>query len=152
MNLLVTLLLAQAGVIVYLLATRKQKNAQKHAVSASAHDNRPVKGVLLVRSDLKMGKGKIVAQAMHAAYEAARKPNTVSEQWKSNGFKKVSLSVPSKEELDVIIEKARKCKVPTISITDAGRTQVEPNTHTVSFLGPWYEDEIDSITGNLKLL
>ncbi|KAI5159734.1 peptidyl-tRNA hydrolase, PTH2 family [Nematocida ausubeli] len=113
---------------------------------------RPVKGVLVVRNDLKMGKGKIVAQAMHAAYQAATQENPLNSIWKYNGFKKTSLKVETEEELKEIIRKVKQLKIPYTSIIDAGRTQVEPNTHTVTFIGPWYEDEIDVVTGHLRLL
>lgn len=112
----------------------------------------PVKGVLLVRNDLKMGKGKIVAQAMHAAYSAAKRPSALSSRWGQNGFKKVSLKVESEEHMKALLKEISRANIPFSKIIDAGRTQVEPNTLTVAFVGPWFEDQIDRITGSLPLL
>ena len=41
---------------------------------------------------------------------------------------------------------------PCSIIQDAGLTQLEPGTITVVAIGPGRTDDIDKITGNLKLL
>lgn len=112
----------------------------------------PVKGILLVRNDLKMGKGKIVSQAMHAAFSAARSKSDLEMDWARNGFKKVSLKVDSLEMMDDLLRQFKNSKIPFVRIVDAGRTQIAPNTPTVAFVGPWYEEEIDRISGKLTLL
>ncbi|EIJ88389.1 peptidyl-tRNA hydrolase, PTH2 family [Nematocida parisii] len=157
-QIILTVLLSQIPFIVYLIYRRNilvhcsNGKRQRKSTNVTIDRNRPVKGVLVVRNDLKMGKGKIVSQAMHAAYQAATQDNPLNSVWKYNGFKKTSLKANTKEELDAIVEQVEAQHIPYTSIVDAGRTQVEPNTHTVTFIGPWYEDEIDLITGNLKLL
>lgn len=65
--------------------------------------------VLVVREDLKMGKGKIGAQCGHAtlgAYKQTEKYSKESEYWKKvisswswEGQKKVCLKVSSEQEL-----------------------------------------------------
>ncbi|KAH9387414.1 peptidyl-tRNA hydrolase, PTH2 family [Nematocida major] len=142
------------GIIPFLLymAFVKHTKTQPVPVSGEIRENVPVKGVLLVRNDLNMGKGKIVAQAMHAAYSAANKKSLLSSAWKHCGFKKVSLKVETEQEMDTLVEKAHSKGIPCSPVIDAGRTQVEPNTHTVTFIGPWYEDELNEITGHLRLL
>lgn len=144
---LLALLATQLPFILFLISLRGKRIPKMPSLS-----KKPVKGVLLVRNDLKMGKGKIVAQAMHAAYAAAQKESPLETEWKYCGFKKVSLRVEGEEEMNKIIEKLKKESIPYNTIIDAGRTQVEPNTHTVTFVGPAYEEDIDRITGDLKLL
>ena len=48
-------------------------------------------------------------------------------------------------------ERALELGVLTASISDAGRTEVEPGTFTCMAIGPNYEHIIDRITGHLKL-
>lgn len=42
--------------------------------------------------------------------------------------------------------------IPSFMVTDAGRTQIAPNTRTVLALGPAAVDELDAVTGHLKLM
>ena len=37
-------------------------------------------------------------------------------------------------------------------VVDAGRTQIAPNSRTVLAIGPAPVDELDTVTGHLKLL
>lgn len=112
-----------------------------------------VKSVLLVRADLKMTKGKAIAQAMHAAYAAGKaEVNTdVIQAWEKGGHKKVSLKVTSEQEMKHITQQAINASIPVYPIHDAGKTQVAPNTWTVTFIGPYYESVIDALTGHLGL-
>lgn len=112
--------------------------------------------VLVVRNDLKMGKGKIGAQCGHAAvgaYQSAIKhhPQMV-RRWEDNGSAKVAVKVDSETELMNIMRTARSQSLNTCLIRDAGRTQIEPNSKTVLAIGPAPCREIDQITGHLKLL
>lgn len=55
-----------------------------------------VKLVLIVRNDLKMGKGKAAAQCSHAtlaAYKQALKYPDLLEVWEDNGQPKITLKV-----------------------------------------------------------
>ncbi|MEM0480598.1 MAG: peptidyl-tRNA hydrolase Pth2 [Candidatus Aenigmatarchaeota archaeon] len=112
-----------------------------------------IKQVIVIRTDLKMGKGKLVAQACHAsleAYKLAKKE--IIEEWEKQGSKKVVLKVSSLEELLKIYENAKKENLPVALIRDAGKTQLEEGTITCLAIGPEYSEKIDKITGNLKLL
>lgn len=59
--------------------------------------------VLVVRQDLKMGKGKIAAQCCHAAVMAVEKVKNKNEQlfqeWRYNGQPKVVVKAPDEETL-----------------------------------------------------
>lgn len=114
------------------------------------------KMVLVVRNDLKMGKGKIAAQCGHAsvgAYEVGMKkcPQLVN-RWNCSGSAKIAVKVESEQELNEIHRKAKALGLNSCVIRDAGRTQIEPNTKTVLAVGPGLVREIDQVTGHLKLL
>lgn len=114
------------------------------------------KQAIVVRADLKMGKGKIAAQCSHAsltAYAIVKKSYPeIAEQWEREGQKKVVLKVNSESELLHYFELAKKAAIPCELIRDAGHTQVEPGTVTCFGAGPWNEKEIDKVFGKLKLL
>ena len=114
------------------------------------------KQVVLVRQDLKLPKGKMSAQAGHACVESVlitlkRDKDKVS-QWRKEGQKKVILKVADEKELLSYLQRAKDNDLVTAMITDAGRTIVEPGTRTCIGIGPDVEEEIDLITGDLKII
>lgn len=112
-----------------------------------------MKQIIVIRKDLKMGAGKIAAQASHASIAAYLKANKADkEKWTRGGMKKVVLKVSSEKELSDICKLARDEKLKCEMIRDAGLTQVEPNTITALGIGPADDKKIDKITGKLKLL
>ena len=108
------------------------------------------KMVILVRTDLKMGVGKIAAQCCHAAVGACR-GNTFSN-WVQQGEAKIVLKVKNLNELKNYCQLARKEGLPVFEVQDAGRTEVAPGTETVAAIGPAKVQLIDRITGKLSLL
>ena len=112
-----------------------------------------MKQVIVVRSDLKMGKGKISAQVSHGSVEAAMlSDHDKVDEWRSEGMKKIVCKVGSLQELFDLKEIAKKHKLKFALIKDAGRTQVEKGSITCLAIGPDEEEIIDKITGDLKLL
>lgn len=112
-----------------------------------------LKQVILIRNDLGMSKGKIAAQAAHAAVEATLKSEkAIVSKWRQNGMKKITLRVESKEELFKYLQQAKDFNLITGLITDAGKTEIAPGTATCLAIGPDDENKIDQITGNLKSL
>lgn len=114
-----------------------------------------MKQVVVVRTDLGMGKGKICVQVAHASLEAYKetlkaRPEWVKE-WEQTGSKKIVLKVKSLEELLQLHAKASK-EIPSALIRDAGLTQVEPGTITCAGFGPAPDDLIDKYFSHLKLL
>ncbi|CAN7987972.1 unnamed protein product [Ixodes hexagonus] len=111
--------------------------------------------VLVVRTDVKMEKGKVAAQCSHAAVTAykqllRRQPNAL-RLWENQGQRKVVLRVPNEEEMLELADKARSQGLVTALIRDAGRTQIAPGTKTVLGIGPGPEQLVDSVTSHLKL-
>lgn len=112
-----------------------------------------MKQVIVVRNDLKLGKGKIAAQACHASLESYKKANSDAIlSWENSGVKKIVLKVESEKELLEIFEQLKAAKMKPALIKDAGLTEVEPGTITCLGVGPVQEKDVDKITGKLKML
>jgi PTH2 family peptidyl-tRNA hydrolase len=119
-----------------------------------------LKMVFLVREDLKLGAGKIAAQVAHAAVGLCEKINDKGkayyrqalEHWNEFGAKKIVLRAKDLEELKNVHKQCKKLKIPSIMISDAGHTQVDPGTVTVVGIGPEDSAKLDKITGQFKLM
>ena len=114
-----------------------------------------IKQVIVVRTDLDMGKGKIAAQVGHACVlgaEHVRKshPEWWSEWW--SGQEKVVVKVSGLKELQEVKRHVIDLNLPWSEISDAGHTQLAPGTTTCISIGPAPENLIDKITGDLTLL
>ncbi len=114
-----------------------------------------IKQVILVRKDLKMGVGKVAAQASHASLSSYLEVNrlypAVAEKWLSEGQTKIVLKVNDEKEAEEVKRKLREAKIPFKAVKDAGQTQVPPGTETAIGVGPYYEKEIDKVTGEMGL-
>jgi peptidyl-tRNA hydrolase, PTH2 family len=110
--------------------------------------------VLVVRTDLGMGRGKIAAQVAHAAVTAAlaARGGRDFRAWLLEGQPKVVLKVGSAEELGQIADAARAAGLAAEIIRDAGRTQLAPGTPTCCAVGPAENSRVDAVTGGLALL
>lgn len=129
-------------------------------------ESRDAKQVIVMRKDLGMRKGKMIAQGAHAsmavlldrgdlvddAYRIEMTP--AMHKWVVTGrFTKVCVSVNSEAELDAVVAKAKEAGVPVALIVDAGRTEFHGvPTKTCCAVGPAWTDEVDAITGALPLL
>ncbi len=112
-----------------------------------------MKQAIVMRTDLKMGKGKIAAQACHASLNSYKKADKSDvRKWEFEGQKKVVLKVSSEEELLELYSLIKSSGLPCSLITDAGHTQIEPSTRTCLGVGPCSDEDIDRLTGDLKLL
>jgi peptidyl-tRNA hydrolase, PTH2 family len=112
--------------------------------------------VIVVRNDLKMGKGKLAVQVAHASVsslEQARKykPKWV-ETWFSQNQRKICVKVDSEKELRILKGQVENAQIPNSLIEDAGLTQLEPGTVTCLGIGPLPSEIADRFTGELKLL
>lgn len=120
-----------------------------------------VRMTLIVRQDLKMGKGKAAAQCLHATlalYKKISKPESEAynpemvNRWEyGNGQAKITLQVPNQEEMDTLFAQAISLDVNAYIVHDAGRTQIAAGSATVLGLGPAPKLVIDQITKDLKL-
>lgn len=133
------------------------------------------KQVIVVRRDLKMRKGKLIAQAAHASNkvffdtipqalldgtppegnERMRLPIEVDRAgflWIAGIFTKICCKAESEEQLLDIYEKAKAAGLPCCLITDVGKTEFHlVPTHTAVSIGPAMPEDVDPITGDLDL-
>ncbi len=114
------------------------------------------KMIIVVRWDLKLSSGKMAAQVAHAAVNCAfaakkRKPAWF-DKWYMEGQRKVVVKTPKLEDLYILKSQAEALDLTTSIVTDAGLTEVQPNTVTVLGIGPGPGDIIDKVTGELKLV
>lgn len=128
------------------------------------------KQVIVMRKDLNMRKGKMVAQGAHASMAVLLNlavPVTQGEskwlhlslnrdaltEWIEGAFTKVCVSVSSEQELLDVVQKAKEAGLLAALITDSGLTEFNGvPTNTCAAIGPDYPDKLDPITGHLSLL
>jgi PTH2 family peptidyl-tRNA hydrolase len=114
------------------------------------------KQVIAVRTDLGMSKGKIAVQVAHGAISSAERARNTHESvwrvWLREGQKKVVVKVATESDLLALGRQAAMANFPHALIKDAGMTELPPGTATVVGIGPAKSDELDRITGELKLL
>lgn len=120
-----------------------------------------VRMTLIVRQDLKMGKGKAAAQCLHATLALYKKitnpespaynPEMVHRWEYYNGQAKITLQVPDQESMDLLFAQAISLGINSYIVHDAGRTQIAAGSATVLGLGPAPKSVIDQITRDLKL-
>ena len=117
--------------------------------------SQPVKMVLVVRSDVQMGCGKVAAQCSHAAIAlhklSIEKDNPHLKAWFKNGQPKIVLKTNLESNLRNIFEQCKRSNMTACLIFDAGKTELEASTLTVLGIGPDYNDVIDKLTGDFKL-
>jgi PTH2 family peptidyl-tRNA hydrolase len=101
-----------------------------------------MKQVILIRKDLKMRRGKEIAQGSHASMAFILR-NYVDE---------AANKIDSEEELLELHKKALESGLEANYITDAGRTEFNGvPTKTCLAIGPNNSEYIDKITKHLKL-
>lgn len=137
-----------------------------------------VKQIIVIRKDLKIRKGKAIAQGAHAAMKVildkasvvkiAKGSKLLADEWMwqlqinekepiynwlMGGFTKIVVSVDSLEELEALETKAMKAGILTAKVLDEGRTEFHGiRTITALAIGPEWANKIDPITQHLKLL
>lgn len=138
----------------------------------------PVKQMILVRKDLGMRKGKMIAQGAHASMKVLldraqahfpvvkddasfhappelRIPllSKAEEEWVYGTFTKIVVGVDSEAELVRCYEEARAAGLPCAIIEDMGATEFHGvPTKTAVAIGPAEAADIAPITGGLTLL
>jgi PTH2 family peptidyl-tRNA hydrolase len=128
-----------------------------------------IKQVIVMRKDLNMRKGKMIAQGAHASMSfITRRLNEgccyhpsasnvmfskVEQQWLDTSFTKIVVSVDSEEDLLMLDLTARAAGVECHLIQDNGTTEFGGvPTYTCLALGPDLAEKIDPLTKDLKLL
>ena len=134
------------------------------------HDPEPddVKQVIVIRRDLKMRRGKEIAQGAHAssawlvsAVADAVSPRTgaaavvldpVARVWVTSSWRKVTVQVQTEEELVALHDAATARGLRSHLVRDSGRTEFAGvATLTALAVGPDLAAAIDEVTGHLTL-
>ncbi|MGB9778002.1 MAG: peptidyl-tRNA hydrolase Pth2 [Candidatus Bathyarchaeales archaeon] len=114
------------------------------------------KQVIVFRSDLKLSKGKIAAQAGHGAVSAAEEARKTHKAWwrawMDEGQCKIVVKVKNEKEILELEKQAKASALPCALITDRGLTEIPPGTITCLSIGPAPSEIIDKLTGKLPLL
>lgn len=123
------------------------------------------KQMIILRKDLNMRKGKMVAQGSHASMSVllqcgSRDGDKLvfqmderSEPWLTGRFKKICVSVNSEKELLDLYQKAKEDGLLCSLIQDAGLTEFGGvPTYTAVAIGPDKNEIIEKLTGHLPLL
>jgi PTH2 family peptidyl-tRNA hydrolase len=119
------------------------------------------KQVIVIRTDLNMRRGKMVAQGAHACVIAVL--DTISNgsagrqqalrDWIANGMTKICVGIDSEMELTQVAADAANAGLTVHLVTDSGRTEFGGvPTKTCLAIGPNEKHAIDLITGTLRLL
>ncbi len=113
-----------------------------------------MKQVIIIRKDLDLSKGKMAAQASHAAVNASnsvrKREKNKWKRWMEQGGKKIILKAESEKDLIELKELAEKRNLSTSLIKDAGYTEISSGTITALGIGPDEEEKIDDVTGALE--
>lgn len=131
------------------------------------------KQVIVIRADLKMRRGKEIAQGSHASLAFLTRQlqsknwffrfyewifghrirlSEVQKFWIDNSYAKVCVRVNSEADLKEIEKKALESGLVCHLITDSGRTEFKGvPTATCLAIGPDRSELIDAVTGHLEL-
>jgi len=118
-----------------------------------------VKQVIVIRKDLKMRRGKEIAQGAHASMAFLAKKALAQEEftpaeraWLEGLFTKVCVRVDSEEQLLAVARAAEAAGIRAEVITDAGKTEFGGvPTRTCLAVGPDLSEKVDAVTGGLEL-
>ena len=130
-----------------------------------AHNDGKAKQVILIRNDLNISAGKLSAQVAHASLAAflnREKADPLAQElsiplseadraWLTHRFTKVCLAVKDEAELIHFYEEAKKLGLKCSLIKDAGFTELSEPTFTTVGIGPDFNEQINSLTGKLRL-
>jgi PTH2 family peptidyl-tRNA hydrolase len=136
------------------------------------------KQVIIIRKDLNMRKGKMIAQGAHASMKVIAdmmqqsgvwfsgdhkdfiKENKLTivvdsplDKWLNGIFKKIVVGAENLNDMITAYNEAKKQGIPCSLIEDAGLTEFGGQvTITAAAIGPDSPEKIDKITGNFVLL
>lgn len=134
------------------------------------------KQVIIVRKDLKMRRGKEMSMASHASLGAilscgyydtsisdgtslsfsinfcGHRQRDALTHWLENSFTKICVYVDSEQELIDLDKQAYDAGLIRCLITDNGKTEFNGvPTKTALAIGPALVEDVDKITGHLRL-
>lgn len=113
-----------------------------------------LKMVIVMRADLDMPVGKMIAQGAHAAANivVAHRDDPRVREWLGDLYTKVVVKVEGEEKLKALVVKARAAGLLATEVVGAGFTVFAgAPTLTCAAIGPAREEQLKLITGRLRL-
>lgn len=127
-----------------------------------------VKQVIVIRRDLKMRRGKEIAQGAHASgawltelvtdgldptsKRATVQLDPIAYAWVTTSWRKVTVQAHSEEELVALHEAAQARGLRSHLVRDSGKTEFGGvPTLTALAIGPDLAEQIDEVTGHLTI-
>lgn len=117
--------------------------------------------VIVVRSDIKMSKGKLAVQVAHASVgtilcnvqiDDFTEYSDIVHGWLKEGQRKIVVAGKDVEHLQMLQSSARSLDIPNFLVTDFGLTEFSEPTITCLGLGPCKIEHMNLITKDLPLL
>lgn len=110
----------------------------------------PFKQVIVIRKDVPMSLGKIVAQAVHAAQCVEYAGNVRYDYHSGPGIKTIVTYVKSEDDMVGLCADCEAEGVPWGAQQDRGLNEIEAGTLTALSIGPAEESRINPITKRLQ--
>jgi len=109
---------------------------------------------IVVRTDLDMSPGKVIAQCCHATrgFMIDHELTETEQAWFDNSHPTIVIKVKSEEKLLAIVKQAKENNIMCHLVTDEGRTELNGSTNTCLALGPDKKSLLQPITKRLQLL
>ena len=114
-----------------------------------------MKQIIVMRTDLGMGVGKMIAQGAHASMKVTQLHfnDERVKSWLDGAFTKIVVEVGSEQELLKVYDKAKEHGLLVERIDDNGRTVFNNNvTLTCIAVGPDTHENLKPVTGRLRLM
>lgn len=113
-----------------------------------------LKQIIVLRTDLKMRRGKEIAQGAHASSKVIleHRRDPFVRIWLDGAFAKIAVGIDGEDAFLDLHRKAREAGIACAVIKDAGRTEFHGvETYTALAIGPGDPEKITELTGHLKL-
>lgn len=113
-----------------------------------------MKQIIVIRKDLKMRRGKEIAQGAHvslmAVLDKLDHPNV--REWLNDNFTKITVRVESEAALLSVYESAKEKGFICALVQDRGLTEFDGIfTYTAVAVGPETDENLRPLTGHLPL-
>jgi len=120
------------------------------------YDDFQYKMIIAIPKEIKLTKGLMAVHVSHVAVktvEEAKKKNLKwVRSWFSEGQKKVTVQVPTIEELTALFYKAQNLGLPCTMVKESKKGNLPEGTITAIGIGPAPNSKVSPITSDLKLL
>jgi len=107
-----------------------------------------LKQLLVIRKDLNMSIGKLIAQAVHASQRSGEVPDYTATRMPAC----IVVYVKTEKALLKLQAKCDDIGIPNGLQRDGGRTELPVDTITALSIGPAVEEEVDKIGSRLQVV